>query len=205
MIIPHRMLSPDALCGVIEACVTREGTDYGAQEVPLATKVFQVQQQLRRRDRRSSSTTKPPRVARFSLRPGDQTIADKACLLARPLCLLSAAKQRSNMTVRVVERVSYLTKVCVHTIKALRGAHGASRSRRPATALPLDRPPRAAGKLKRIAQREQETSTWGQGHLVFQCNPDESQRLYWLGRQLAASRCNVGMPRPPQQANGGVA
>ena len=44
-----------------------------------------------------------------------------------------------------------------------------------------------------------------QGHLVFQCNPDESQRLYWLGRQLAASRCNVGMPRPPQQANGGVA
>ena len=44
-----------------------------------------------------------------------------------------------------------------------------------------------------------------QGHLVFQYNPDESQRLYWLGRQLAASRCNVGMPRPPQQANGGVA
>src|SRR5215831_9667853 len=52
---------------------------------------------------------------------------------------------------------------------------------------------------------------WGQPgalatvSLVFQCNPDESQRLYWLGRQLAASRCNVGMARPPQQANGGVA
>jgi len=46
MIIPHRMLSPDALRGVIEAFVTREGTDYGAQEVPLATKVLQVQQQL---------------------------------------------------------------------------------------------------------------------------------------------------------------
>jgi uncharacterized protein YheU (UPF0270 family) len=29
MIIPHRMLSPDALRGVIEAFVTREGTDYG--------------------------------------------------------------------------------------------------------------------------------------------------------------------------------
>jgi len=26
--------------------VTREGTDYGLQDVPLATKVFQVQQQL---------------------------------------------------------------------------------------------------------------------------------------------------------------
>ena len=46
MIIPHRMLSPDALRGVIEAFVTREGTDYGAQEVPLDIKVFQVQQQL---------------------------------------------------------------------------------------------------------------------------------------------------------------
>jgi uncharacterized protein YheU (UPF0270 family) len=46
MMIPHQMLSPDALRGVIEAFVTREGTDYGAQDVPLATKVLQVQQQL---------------------------------------------------------------------------------------------------------------------------------------------------------------
>jgi uncharacterized protein len=42
MIIPHRLLSPDALRGLIEAFVTREGTDYGAQEVPLATKVGRV-------------------------------------------------------------------------------------------------------------------------------------------------------------------
>jgi uncharacterized protein YheU (UPF0270 family) len=46
MIIPYRMLSPEALRGVIETFVTREGTDYGAQEVPLDTKVLQVQQQL---------------------------------------------------------------------------------------------------------------------------------------------------------------
>jgi uncharacterized protein len=46
MIIPHQMLSPDALRGVIEAFITREGTDYGLQEVPLATKVWHVQQQL---------------------------------------------------------------------------------------------------------------------------------------------------------------
>jgi uncharacterized protein YheU (UPF0270 family) len=45
-IIPHRMLSPEALCGVIEAFVTREGTDYGVHDVPLATKVAQVQHQL---------------------------------------------------------------------------------------------------------------------------------------------------------------
>jgi uncharacterized protein YheU (UPF0270 family) len=41
MIIPHHLLSPDALRGVIEAFVTREGTDYGVQEIPLATQVFQ--------------------------------------------------------------------------------------------------------------------------------------------------------------------
>jgi len=46
MRIPHRRLSPEALHGVIEAFVTREGTDYGLQDVPLVTKVFQVQHQL---------------------------------------------------------------------------------------------------------------------------------------------------------------
>ena len=46
MMIPHRMLSPEALRGVIEACITREGTDYGVHEVPLATKVGQVRHQL---------------------------------------------------------------------------------------------------------------------------------------------------------------
>ncbi len=29
MIIPHHMLSPETLHGVIEAFITREGTDYG--------------------------------------------------------------------------------------------------------------------------------------------------------------------------------
>jgi uncharacterized protein YheU (UPF0270 family) len=42
MIIPHRSLSPDALRGVIEAFVTREGADYGVQDVPLVT--FQIKQ-----------------------------------------------------------------------------------------------------------------------------------------------------------------
>jgi len=42
----HRMLSPEALRGVIEAFITREGTDYGLHEVPLATKVAQVRHQL---------------------------------------------------------------------------------------------------------------------------------------------------------------
>ena len=46
MISPHRMLSHEALRGVIEAFITRERTDYGVQEVPLATKVGQVRHQL---------------------------------------------------------------------------------------------------------------------------------------------------------------
>lgn len=46
MRIPYQRLSPDALQGVLEAFVTREGTDYGRDEVPLATKVEQVRQQL---------------------------------------------------------------------------------------------------------------------------------------------------------------
>jgi len=46
MIIPQHMLSPEALHSVIEAFVTRQGTDYGEHDIPLATKVVQVRQQL---------------------------------------------------------------------------------------------------------------------------------------------------------------
>lgn len=41
-------LSRDALLGIIEEFVTREGTEYGAVEVPLAAKVAQVEAQVRR-------------------------------------------------------------------------------------------------------------------------------------------------------------
>ena len=46
MMISHQMLSPEALHGVMEAFVTREGTDDGTQDVSLATTVWQVRQQL---------------------------------------------------------------------------------------------------------------------------------------------------------------
>ena len=46
MMIPHAMLSPEALHGVLEAFVTRAGMDYGVQDVSLATTVWQVRQQL---------------------------------------------------------------------------------------------------------------------------------------------------------------
>jgi len=46
MIIPHQQLSPDALRGLIEEFITREGTDYGEVEISLAQKVKQVERQL---------------------------------------------------------------------------------------------------------------------------------------------------------------
>ena len=47
MTIPWQSLSEDALTGVIEDFVTREGTEYGVQDVDLDQKVQQVRQQLR--------------------------------------------------------------------------------------------------------------------------------------------------------------
>lgn len=50
MEIPPEELSDDALRGIIEEFITREGTEYGAREVPLDTKVAQVTAQIRRGD-----------------------------------------------------------------------------------------------------------------------------------------------------------
>jgi uncharacterized protein len=46
--IPMAQLAPDTLWALVETFVLREGTDYGEQEVPLATKVGQVVRQLQR-------------------------------------------------------------------------------------------------------------------------------------------------------------
>ena len=46
MIIPIKALSTDALTGIIETFILREGTDYGEVEVSLANKIAQVKQQL---------------------------------------------------------------------------------------------------------------------------------------------------------------
>jgi len=45
--IPYDQLSPEALQGVIEGFVTRDGTDYGEVEIPLETKIAQVMAQIR--------------------------------------------------------------------------------------------------------------------------------------------------------------
>lgn len=46
MIVPANMLSDDALRGMIEEFVTRDGTDYGEQEVSLEERVEVVREQI---------------------------------------------------------------------------------------------------------------------------------------------------------------
>jgi len=50
MIIPYKQLSTEALQGVIEEFVSREGTDYGHYEAPFEHKCKQVLEQLEQGD-----------------------------------------------------------------------------------------------------------------------------------------------------------
>ncbi len=50
--IPAAELAPETLQSLVETFVLREGTDYGAQEVSLASKVAQVVRQLQRGEAR---------------------------------------------------------------------------------------------------------------------------------------------------------
>lgn len=52
LVVPYTELSADALQGVVEAFVLREGTDYGATEYALGRKVAQVLAQLERGEAR---------------------------------------------------------------------------------------------------------------------------------------------------------
>ncbi|EDX88585.1 YheU family protein [Alcanivorax sp. DG881] len=48
IIVPWKDLPPDTLHNLIEEFVTRDGTDYGDTEIPTATKVKQVREQLKK-------------------------------------------------------------------------------------------------------------------------------------------------------------
>lgn len=50
VIIPYEQLSKEALNGVIEEFVTRNGTDYGETEITFETKIDQVLMQLKSKD-----------------------------------------------------------------------------------------------------------------------------------------------------------
>ncbi|MEH6784791.1 MAG: YheU family protein [Alcanivorax jadensis] len=50
IIVPWKDLPADTLTNLIEEFVTRDGTDYGDQEIPTATKVEQVRNQLKKQE-----------------------------------------------------------------------------------------------------------------------------------------------------------
>ena len=46
MVVPYEKLSSDALSGVLEEYASREGTEYGSQDIPMDSKVKQLKAQL---------------------------------------------------------------------------------------------------------------------------------------------------------------
>ena len=52
LVVPHTELSVEALRGVVESFVLREGTDYGERDVSHEVKVADVMRQLERGDAR---------------------------------------------------------------------------------------------------------------------------------------------------------
>ena len=52
IVVPHTELSAEALRGVVESFVLREGTDYGTYEYSLEQKVAHVMRQLERGEAR---------------------------------------------------------------------------------------------------------------------------------------------------------
>ena len=50
IIVPWKALPADTLTNLIEEFVTRDGTDYGDQEIPTSTKVEQVRNQLKKQE-----------------------------------------------------------------------------------------------------------------------------------------------------------
>ena len=48
MIVPWRDIAPDTLRNLLEEFVTRDGTDYGEQEITLEERVRRVENLLRR-------------------------------------------------------------------------------------------------------------------------------------------------------------
>lgn len=48
--VPSEVLSPEALDGIIDNFILREGTDYGAEEVARSTKIERVRRQIEKGD-----------------------------------------------------------------------------------------------------------------------------------------------------------
>ena len=70
--VPHTELSDEALRGVVESFVLREGTDYGEKNVSHEEKVSQVMRQLERREARIMFDPLDSSVTIVAVTPGDR-------------------------------------------------------------------------------------------------------------------------------------
>ena len=64
VVIPHKELSPDALNGLLEEYASRDGTDYGAVERSLESKVSALLTQL---EKKQVSIVFDPALEEFNL------------------------------------------------------------------------------------------------------------------------------------------
>ena len=71
IVVPYTQLSSEALTGVIESFVLREGTDYGERDVTFETKVMQVRRQLERREAQVVYDPATESVGIVVRKPGD--------------------------------------------------------------------------------------------------------------------------------------
>jgi uncharacterized protein len=76
IVVPHTELSADALAGVIQSFVLREGTDYGERDVSFETKVSQVLRLLERREAQIVYDQNTESIDIVIRRPGARTAAD---------------------------------------------------------------------------------------------------------------------------------
>jgi uncharacterized protein YheU (UPF0270 family) len=70
--VPYKELSEEALRGVVESFVLREGTDYGERDVSHEQKVAQVIRQLERGEARIMFDPVSQSVAIVVAKPGDE-------------------------------------------------------------------------------------------------------------------------------------
>lgn len=78
LVIPHRGLAPDTLTALLEDFVTRDSTDYGEHDVPVAARVGQVRRQL---DAGKAVIVYDAEAESFNIVPSDQAALLRA---ARP-------------------------------------------------------------------------------------------------------------------------
>jgi hypothetical protein len=71
--VPHTELSEEALRGVVESFVLREGTDYGERDVSHEDKVVAVLRQLERGEARIMFDPASQTVDIVAVKPGDRS------------------------------------------------------------------------------------------------------------------------------------